>query len=441
MSSTTAAPAALPAAFPVTEDDEQLTAWLDGQTPRLRDGAFRFVGCLPSPASLSRAGPLTYRPFALSHRQQTVESLSAADWERVGRLWGELAARTAADSEDEGTLKLVDALARWSRNVSVEPAGRTALLPATGPALKSLLGGRLTAFQSLADATCRPVVRSLAQLLANLAGSSDSAAVLLPVTVGAEPFDKNVVVRLLASEDGSTLEATVTFLLIGLGEASARCSRLFLAGPGLSIVELLLRRMERWFEAEGSSEERCFELGYEVAKLLFEAGHMSALYVSLADGIAGSPISLPQSLLLKLFDAYLHSADGSLGPAVLDPTGLVFLLPTTERLLDALLRPMRALRPAPADGSATTSPKKTPFEDASFGKCAEGFSLGLKAIIQVALFGAEQVDDDDDDHEARLDGARRKEAGQRVVGELLEGSFLDAALGQACPHRSLRVFD
>lgn len=339
-----------------------------------------------------------------------------------------------ADSEDDGLLRLTDSLARWSRNVCVEPAGRTALLPVAGPALRSLLGGRLTAFQSLADVEYRPVVRSLAQLLANLAGSRESANVLLPETVGAVPYDKNIVVRLFASEDGSTLEATVTFLLIALSEAPER-STVFLAGPGLSIVELLLRRMERWFEAEGASEERCFELGYEVAKLLFEEGHLSSLYDSLADGIAGSPISLPQSLLLKLFDAYLHSSNSRLGSAALDLPGLAFLLPTTERLLAALLRPMRALKPTPTEERGA-KPKKTPFEDVTFGKCAEGFSLGLKAVIQIALFGAERVDGNDDDDEAGFNGARRREAGQRLVGELLQGSYLDASLGWSlslCP--------
>ena len=377
---------------------------------------------------------LTRRCVIFRLRQQAVESLSAANWDRVGRLWTELAARSAAGDEDVDLLQLVDSLARWSRNVSVEPAGRSALLPAAVPALKSLLAGRLTAFQALEDATIRPAVRSLAQLLANLAGSSESAAVLLPGLVGATPFDKNVVVRLLASEDGPTLEATVTFLFIALSEAPKR-SDVFLAGPGLSIVELLLRRMERWFEAEGGSEERCFELGYELVKLLFEASHMSKLYDSLADGIAGQPISLPQSLLLKLFDAYLHSgaSNGSLGSAVLGSAGLAFLLPTTERLLEALLRPMRVLRPAPAaEGDKPATPKKTPFEDAAFGKCAEGFSLGLKAVLQVALFGAEQVDEDEDD-ETQLDGARRKKAGQRLMGELLAGAFLDAVLGQSLP--------
>lgn len=181
---------------------------------------------------------------------------------------------------------------------------------------------------------------------------------------------------------------------------------------------------------------------YEILKLLFEAGHTSEIYLSLVEcvsscalilpsrtlmltalcahasrsGIAGSPISLPQSLLLKLFDAFLHSS-GSASPAVLAPASLAFLLPTADRLLAELLRPMRALR---AGGDA-----KTPFEDQSFAKCNEGFALALKAVIWVALLGA------NDNGEAWS-----RAAGARMVEQLGEGAYLQVVLGQSAFRRS-----
>lgn len=61
------------------------------------------------------------------------------------------------------------------------------------------------------------------------------------------------------------------------------------------------------------------------------------------------------------------------------------------------------------------------FAEEGFAKCYEGFSLGLKDVILVALLGAEDKQDEDEDG--------RKEAGSRLVAELEDGIFLNSSIG------------
>lgn len=65
--------------------------------------------------------------------------------------------------------------------------------------------------------------------------------------------------------------------------------------------------------------------------------------------------------------------------------------------------------------------KRTVFAEEGFAKCYEGFSLGLKDVILVALLGAEDKQDEDEDG--------RKEAGSRLVAELEDGIFLNSSIG------------
>ncbi|CED83086.1 Uncharacterized conserved protein [Phaffia rhodozyma] len=337
-------------------------------------------------------------------------------WEWILQAWHAISSQSSFAPGSEET-DFLGALAAFSRNLVAGNEDSQTKMLSISNALHNLLFS-MSSYEVLSNENCLPTTRALVQLLANMiAGNAVVSSAIFPQLVK-PPFDGNVLIRLLASDD-DRLGFALTMVLTNATDVYPAGTKLLITrndhSCGLSIIERLLRRIEDWFESD--VDGLAFNNGYEIICQIIQAGHLSTLYIALQHPSKEEPISAAQLTILKLLDAYIQSSRSSYRTYV--PASLQFLIPTTTTLINLVRELMDSAVSAETDRPEKNEKKEKRFSDVRFGKSYEGLILCLEIINQL---GAKSQPTNNADDETEGEVERREEL-VKFVNELRVAEF------------------